>query len=275
MTDKPILILGGTGKTGSRIAARLRGRGAAARVASRSASTRFDWYDESSWEPALDGVGAVYIIHNDEAPQLVRPFAELAVEQGARRLVHLSARAWADLDDEVLLTGERAVADSGVAWTVLRPTWFSQNFAEEPFIAGAVSAGELFLAAGAGREPFIDLDDLADVAAAALTDDRHAGQTYTLSGPRALTMGEAVAEVSKATGREVRFTPVEPARYVAHLTARGFPAEAAEAVNELAMHIRDGHSDYLSDGVQRALGREPRDLASSLATGVAEGRFRY
>ncbi|WP_026877907.1 NAD(P)H-binding protein [Jiangella gansuensis] len=274
MTEQQLVVLGGTGKTGRRVASRLRELGLDPRVASRSGSTRFDWTDETTWEPALKGADALYIVLDDERPDLTEPLVQRAVAAGVRRLVLLSARAWADLGDDTMLAGERAVRSAGVNWTILRPTWFAQNFAETPFISDAVRAGELVLPVGDGREPFVDLDDLAEVAAAALLDDRHAGQTYELSGPRALTWAEAVTEVARASGRTLRYVAVDPQQYAVHLTGRGYPAEVVAVLDPLYAHIRDGLSAHLSDGVQQALGRGPRDFATYVRDAAAAGAWR-
>ncbi|MGW6454559.1 hypothetical protein ACWF94_01305 [Streptomyces sp. NPDC055078] len=153
----------------------------------------------------------------------------------------------------------------GGAATILRPSWFAENFTELPEFAALVTEGELRLPTGEGREPFIVLDDLVDVAVAALTEDRHAGQIYDLSGPRAMTMGEAVAEISAAAGRPLRYTALTDDRYRAELTAGGYPAEAVDLLVHLFSHIRADGSAALGDGVRRALDREPHDFAAYTA----------
>ncbi|MCP2259826.1 Uncharacterized conserved protein YbjT, contains NAD(P)-binding and DUF2867 domains [Streptoalloteichus tenebrarius] len=265
MTTAPILVTGGTGKTGRRVAARLRHLGVATRVASRSSGdVRFDWADEATWGPALSGVGAVYLVDSQTATaaEEMRAFVARAQASGVRRLVLLSARVWGELGDEAWLATENAVRESTVEWTVLRPTWFAQNFGEEALLVDALNQGELRLPTGEGREPFIDAEDIAEVAVAALTGDGHAGMTYELSGPRAMTWGEAVAEIAGATGRDLRFTAVSDEQYHEEITGRGWPAEAAAVTGLMFAHIREGHSEALSDGVQRVLGREPVDFTA-------------
>ncbi|WP_336213916.1 NmrA family NAD(P)-binding protein [Nonomuraea sp. LPB2021202275-12-8] len=264
MSPSSILVTGGTGKTGRRVAALLDRRGVPARVASRSGPARFDWADETTWEPALAGVGAVYLVDSQGAGAVaeVRAFAGLAVARGVDRLVLLSARTWAEMGDPAGLAVENAVRETGVAWTILRPSWFAQNFSEDPLIAGPVAQGDLRLPAGEGHEPFIDAEDIAEVAVAALTGDGHAGEIYELSGPRALTWGQAVAEIARTTGRAVRFTPISDEQYRADLAAAGLPDDYAEITSALFAHIRHDRGAALSDGVQRALGREPADFAS-------------
>ncbi|RLV01319.1 NmrA-like protein [Streptomyces griseocarneus] len=264
-----ILVTGGTGKTGRRVAALLNDRGVQARVASRKDTggpdaVRFDWADETTWPAALAGVRAVYLVDSQtpNAPAELRAFTELAAAHGVEHLVLLSARVWAEMDDPAALATEDAVRQGTVPWTILRPTWFVQNLLEEPLFAGPLAAGELRLPTGEGREPFIDAEDIAEAAVAALTGEGHAGQTYELSGPEALTWGEAVAEVARATGRAFRFTPVSEEEALAELVAAGWPREFAEVYMPLLAHIRHNRSTALSDGVQRLLGRAPGSVAA-------------
>ncbi|MEU0564744.1 NAD(P)H-binding protein [Nonomuraea sp. NPDC005983] len=258
----PILVLGGRGKTGRRVVARLTDLGLPVRAASRSASAhhsslaRFDWDDPGTWASTLDGAGAVYIVFPNEHPDIatVQAFAAAAADGGVRRLVLLSAR---DADYAGEPFAERAVRESGLEWTILRPSWFAQNFSEGLF-AGAVQAGELALPTGEGREAFVDAEDIADVAVAALAQDGHAGQVYELSGPRPLSFGTAVSMIAESSGRSIRYRHVEPAAYAAELATWGVPADLADILARLLEAIGHGSGDYVSDGVQRALGREPR-----------------
>lgn len=257
--DGHVLVTGGTGKTGRRVADRLTALGRDVRIASRSAEVPFDWTDRSTWRPALDGVSAAYLAY---VPDITAPdaaadldaFARLAAECGVRRLVLLSARGL-----KGALPAERAVREAGPDWTVVRGSWFAQNFSEE-LLLGDVLAGTLTFPAGDHAEPFTDLEDLADVAVAALTGDGHAGEVYEVTGRRALTFHEVAAEISRVTGRTVTYRPVSPAAYVELLTAQGVPAELAELVAALAEESLAGPGTAPTDGVRRALGRDPHDF---------------
>ncbi|GLW07012.1 NmrA family protein [Microtetraspora sp. NBRC 13810] len=280
MTQQPILVTGATGKTGRRVVSRLRAKGVPVRAVSRSGDPRFDWTDRATWDPVLEGVRAVYVVPLDGAP-LTRPFVERAVRLGARRIVLASGRG-IDVPDyapdsgglaAALRDGEDAVRDSGAEWTIVRPGWFAQNFSEG-FFADAIRAGELRLPGGDGAASFVDAEDIAAVVVAALTGDGHAGQVYELSGPRALTLAEAVAAISEATGREIRYVPLSPEEHVAELTAQGLPAADAQASADMVSPLRKGTDAYLSDGVQRALGRAPRDFTEfAKATASAGGWY--
>ncbi|WP_228974574.1 NAD(P)H-binding protein [Streptomyces sp. DH12] len=262
-----VLVLGGTGKSGTRVAAALRRGGLSPAVASRRGPVRFDWADRSTWEPALPGVDAVYVVDSQgpDAAAEVRDFAATAARAGVRRLVLLSARVWGESDGDRLAT-ERAVRASGLEWTILRPTWFAQNFTELDILGSLLDGpGELRLPTGEGREAFVDLEDLADVAVAALTQDGHAGRTYVLSGARSLSFGEAVAEIARATGRPLRFVPVSEDAYREEFTALGHPDDVADEMLALYRHIREERGATVTDGVREALGRAPRDFAEYVA----------
>jgi uncharacterized protein YbjT (DUF2867 family) len=266
---KPILVLGATGKTGRRVLARLTARGVPTRAGSRSAPSRFDWEDRSTWAPALRDVKSVYISYYPDvaapgAAATVGAFAELAVRSGVPRLVLLSGRGEAEAE-----RAEQAVRASGADVTILRSTWFAQNFSESYWVD--MVSGEVALPAGDTPEPFVDADDLADVAVAALTDDRHIGQLYELTGPRLLTFAEAVAEIATATGREVRYVPVSVQEYAAAAAGQGVPSEVIDLLTYLFGEVLDGRNAHLADGVQRALGREPRDFADYARDAAASG----
>ncbi|MEO3978575.1 NmrA family NAD(P)-binding protein [Streptomyces sp. CAU 1734] len=273
-TNKPILVLGGTGKTGRRVASGLRRRGREVRVASRQGGTRFDWGDENTWERALEGAGSAYLVDSMSggAASEMTAFAKLAVERGVERLVLLSHRDWVVPAGEEKLPCERAVRESGAEWTFLKPSWFSQNFSEDAFFRGQILDGEVVMSAGDGLEPFIDADDIADVAVAALTEDGHGGEAYELSGPRLLSMAEISGEIARATGRTITYRPVSPAEFASYATGRGVPEEFAGLLNTLYGWIADNRFATLADGVQRALGREPRDFGdyarATAVTGV-------
>jgi uncharacterized protein YbjT (DUF2867 family) len=264
------LVLGGTGKTGRRVVERLTARGVATRVGSRSGDPPFDWEDQSTWAPALEGVGSVYVSYYPDiampgAVEAVTAFADLALERGARRLVLLSGRG-----EEEAQRAEEAVVATGADITIVRCAWFMQNFSED-FMLGQVLEGEVALPGGDGREPFIDADDIADVAVAALTEDGHVGELYELTSPRLLTLEEAVGEIAAAAGREIRYVPISVEEYAAGAAEYGVPAELVEFLTYMFRDIY-GRNAYLTDGVQRALGRKPRDFRdfarATAATGV-------
>jgi uncharacterized protein YbjT (DUF2867 family) len=270
--NKPILVLGGTGKTGRRVAERLTARGVPIRLGSRSGKPPFDWEDRSTWEAALQGVRSVYVSYYPDiavpgAVEIVGSFAELAVESGVPRLVLLAGRG-----EEEGERGEQAVRDSGAELTVLRSTWFAQNFSED-YWRDEVLRGEVALPAGEAPEPFVDADDIADVAVAALTQDGHVGQVYELTGPRLLTFAEAVEEIARATSRKIRYVPVSIDEFAASAAEQGVPGEFVDLLRYLFGEVLDGRNARLADGVQRALGREPRDFREYARDAAASGAW--
>lgn len=254
------LVIGATGKTGRRVVERLDALGWPVRAASRSGATRFDWNDRATWKPALHGTDAAYITY---APDLAFPgaadtvgdFADLAVAEGVRRLVLLSGRG-----EEGARRAELRLEGSGAAWTVVRCAFFNQNFSET--FAEPVRHGVLAMPGGDTAEPFLDAEDIADVVLAALTEDRHIGQLYELTGPRLLSLAEAAAELGTAIGRPVRYVPLSPEEYAVELTREGIPGDVARPLAALIAEVLDGRNAYLTNGVQRALGRPPRDFAA-------------
>ena len=269
---KTTLVVGGTGKTGRRVVERLEARGLPVRVGSRSGEPPFDWEDEATWAPALRDVGAVYVTYFPDlaapgAADAVRTFAELAVESGVRRLVLLSGRG-----EEEARRAELAVQGVDAEWTIVRSSFFSQNFSESFFLE-PILGGELALPVDGVAEPFVDAEDIADVAVAALTEDGHAGQLYELTGPRLLTFAEAVEEISLSSGREIRYVPISAEQFTSALSRDGVPPEVIELLTYLFTEVLDGRNARLTDGVRRALGREPRDFANYAREAVATGTW--
>jgi uncharacterized protein YbjT (DUF2867 family) len=267
-----VLVVGGTGKTGRRVAERLTARGVPVRIGSRSATPPFDWDDRATWGPALRGTTAAYVSYYPDvalpaAADQVRSFAAEAVKQGLKRLVLLSGRG-----EEGALLCEQAVREAGAEWTILRCTWFSQNFSEG-FFRDQVVGGEVALPAGEVREPFVDADDIADVGVAALTSDRHSGQVYELTGPRLLTFAEAIGEIAAASGRDIRYREIPLEDYLAALAALQVPADVRWLVEYLFTEVFDGRNARLADGVQRALGRPPRDFADFARRAATAGAW--
>jgi uncharacterized protein YbjT (DUF2867 family) len=267
---KTTLVLGGTGKTGRRVAQRLTDRGLTVRIGSRTGEPAFDWDDENTWAPALSNVSSVYVTYQPDlafpgAAGKVRSFSELAVQCWVRRLVLLSGR-----NEEGALLGEQAVRDSGAEWTIVRSSFFNQDFSEA-FLLEPVLYGEVAFPAGGVAEPFIDAEDIADVVAVALTEDRHVGQLYEVTGPRLLTFAEAVGEIAAATGREIRYVPVTPDEFGAAMVEEGLPADEVKAYTELFTTVLDGRNAHVTDCVQRVLGREARDFADYARNAAATG----
>ena len=259
MTNETFLLTGGTGHSGRRIAERLRRLGHTVRVTSRRHQPAFDWDDPKTWDAQLDGVRAVYLCYAPDlaypgAGEAVAAFAEAAVAHGVRRAVLLSGRGevGAQRAEELVLAGQ-------LETTVVRCAWFAQNFSEH-FLLGSTLRGNLELPAGQVREPFVDLDDVADVAVLALTGDGFAGQVLELTGPEAITFGEAAATLTAVTGRPVRYQDVSAADFVAGMVADGVPAAEAEALTWLFAEVLDGRNEAVTGHDRPGTGPAGNDI---------------
>ena len=272
MTAKTTLVLGGTGKTGRRIVEQLTARKVPVLIGSRSATPSFDWENRSTWPTALANVDAVYISYYPDlaapgATDAVRVLTDLAVRSGVRRLVLLSGRGEPEAQQ-----CEEIVRNSGLEWTVLRCSWFNQNFSEN-YLLEPILAGEVALPVSDVREPFVDADDIADAAVAALTDDKHIGQLYELTGPQLLTFPEAIEQIARASGRKIRYVRISMDAYVAALEEAQLPADLIGLIKYLFTQVLDGRNAYLADGVQSALGRAPTEFGEYARRAAASGAW--
>lgn len=268
-----VLVLGATGKTGRRIVSSLETLGVPVRLGSRSASPPFDWNDPSGWDACLEGVSRMYINY---APDLAMPGATDAISElvgrarvaGVRHVVLLSGRG-----EEEAQACEAIVRRSGIDWTIVRASWFSQNFSEGAFV-DMVQAGQITLPDVSTPEPFVDVDDIAEVVVVALTEFGHAGELYEVTGPRMLTLADVADELSKATGRHIAYTPVPHDAFVEGVARSGAPQDVLWMLDYLFATVLDGRNAYLTDGVQRALGREPKDFADYAREAAATGIWK-
>ncbi len=268
-TNSTILVIGSTGKTGKRVADQLERLGIPVRHGSRTADIPFNWEDRQTWAPALEGIGKVYVAYYPDlavpgSVDAIRALTELAKDAGVRHVVLLSGRNEAEAE-----RAENVVKESGLQWTIVRCAFFAQNFNEGAWL-DEVLAGAVALPVDDVQEPFVDVDDIADVVVATLTDDRHVGRLYELTGPRLLSFRDAVAEIGKATGRDITFMPVPIDDYTAMLTEYGLPQDFIWLLNHLFTEVL-GSKAQLADGVQRALGREPKDFADFAREAAATG----
>ncbi|WP_324288435.1 NmrA family NAD(P)-binding protein [Hoeflea alexandrii] len=272
MNTAPILVIGSTGKTGSRIVRSLTEKGFPVREGSRNSAIPFDWEKPETWAAALarrQG-GLCLLFPGSRLPWRCRkdrgfdqscqgsrcPQAGPAVGQGEAHARHC----------------EEIVRNCGLDFTLVRAAWFAQNFSEG-YLQAPVLDGVVALPAGDIKEPIADVDDIADVAVAALTDDRHNGELYEITGPRLLTFAEAAAEISSAAAIPVQYVPITLEQFHAGMLDIGGPL-IADVFTEICRETLDGHNAYLTDGVQRALGRAPRDFADFCSNAAASGAWK-
>ncbi|MDC3961450.1 NmrA family NAD(P)-binding protein [Polyangium jinanense] len=263
-----ILITGGTGNTGRRIAARLGELGVSARVASRAASGSdhvvFDWADPSTHAPALSGVDRVYLIAPgmvEDPSTLMLPFLERALASGVGRFVLLSSSAIPE-GAPGLGTVDRFLRERAPGFAILKPSWFMQNFVEprHPHAASLIGEGKVVTSTGAGRVGFVDADDIAEVAVRALVDETSHDTAHVITGPEALTYAEVAAILERVTGRPMRHEHVDDDEARRRLTAAGMPEPYAALLVGLDIAIRDGAEDRVTDTVLRVTGRAPRSF---------------
>jgi uncharacterized protein YbjT (DUF2867 family) len=272
MSELPILIIGGAGKTGARVNALLRASGVPTRPVSRSTSVPFDWTRPGTWPAALAGVSMAYVTYQPDlavegASDAIAEVSRLARENGLEHVVLLSGRG-----EPGAQRAEATLQQSGVPWTIVRASWFDQNFSEGYLLDG-VLAGEIALPAGAVPEPFVDADDIAEVVVAALTDRRHAGKLYEVTGPRALTFAQAVAEIARAAGRPVRYRQIGSDEFADGMRPH-VPEEHIALLLELFAVVLDGRNSDVAHGVEQALGRPARDFADYAHRTAATGVWR-
>jgi uncharacterized protein YbjT (DUF2867 family) len=252
------LVLGGTGKVGRRLTARLRDAGHDVRVASRSdaGDVRFDWHDPATHDAALAGADGVFVVGPGSATDwspLLPAFLDRAHAAGVRHAVLLSARGVEFLPDGAVARAEAALRDGPLPWTILRPSHFAQNFTEAMFVPDA--GGRVAAPAGAAAHPFVDVGDVAAVAAEVLATGSHQGETLALSGPAALTFAEATELLTARDGLPRHYVAEDPAAHAAALRAAGTPEGYVTWRMAMLDGIRRGADAYVSDGVPRVLGR--------------------
>lgn len=275
MTDN-ILVIGGTGKTGRKIVESLKSQNINVRVGSRSASPGFDWKDESTWDSALKGMNKLYITFQPDlavpgALEAIENLAYLAKREGIQKVVLLSGRG----EKEAELC-EQVIIHSGINYTILRCSWFNQNFSES-FFLDPIVAGYVALPKPEAKVPYIDTDDIAEAAVEALLNRAHSNKLYELTGPRQLTFKEVVNEISMATGREIQFTPVPLEAYIQILNENGVPDEYVWLIDYLFTHVLDAPgNNVISHDIEKILGRKAKDFSAfaqeTASTGVWNNR---
>ena len=269
MTPSPVVIIGAGGKTGRRVNALLQARGVATRAVSRSTAVAFDWTKPEGWAAALSGASKAYVTFQPDiavagSSAAIAELSRIARHNGLERVVLLSGRG-----EPGAQAAEAVLQTSGVPWTIVRASFFNQNFSEG-FLLDSVLADEIAVPAGPVPEPFIDVDDIAEVVVAALTDGRHASKVYEVTGPRALTFAEAAAEISAAVGRPIRFTQPTPDEFAAAMRPY-VPQDIITLLLDLFTVVLDGRNVQVMNGVEQALGRPARDFSDYVRRTVASG----
>jgi len=275
MTQNNILVIGGTGKTGRKVAQKLTQLGHHVRIGSRNGVPKFDWENSNTWLDALAGMDKAYITFQPDlavpgAPEAIALLCEKAKESGIQKLVILSGRG-----EKEAQHCENIVINSGLDWSVVRADWFNQNFSEsfflEPILAGQVALPRTDIGI-----PFIDTDDIANIVIKALTDDRYNGRILEVTGPDLLTFNEVIATINQATERVIKLRPISIAEYVDMLRAHQIPESYIWLINYLFTNVLDGRNASITNTVEEVLGRPAKRFSTyveeTAKTGVWEAQ---
>ncbi len=268
MIGETILVTGASGKTGTALCARLRGAGVSFRAGSRhndgtAEYIPFDWDNEATHGPALEGADRVYLVApiGSPTPETVMvPFLHQALDAGVRRAVLLSSSAIPE-GGPVLGQVHQAVRALMPEWTVLQPSWFMQNFTEGLHGGSIRAGGEIVTATGEGRVGFIDAGDIAEFAFRVLTDTAPDSGAHILTGPEALSYADAAAIIADAAGRPIRHRSLSPEALRERLTVAGIPEGYASLLTSLDEAIQNGAEDRVTTAVYAVTGRPPKSLA--------------
>lgn len=266
-----ILVIGGTGKTGRKVAERLTQKNQKVRIGSRNGQPAFDWEDPATWPAALAGMDKVYITFQPDlavpgALAAIEGLTQIALKSGVQKLVLLSGKG----EREAELC-EQVVIQSGIDYTIVRATWFNQNFSES-FFLDPILAGQVALPQATAKVPYVDTDDIADVAVEALLNDQHNGQIYELTGPRTWTFPEVVQQIAKVTGRDISFTPISLVEYKAMLEQFQLPAAYVWLINYLFTEVLGNEQNAnVTHDIEKVLGRKPKDFSEYVREVAAMG----
>ena len=256
-----VLVIGGTGKTGRKVAQKLTALGQEVRIGSRSAQPSFDWNDPSGWDKVLEGIDKMYITF---VPDLAVPGAYEAIKElsnkakiaGVQKMILLSGKGETEAE-----RCEQVIADSGINYTIVRASWFNQNFSESFFLE-PILAGELAMPKPKVQVPYVDTDDISDVVVAAMLDDKHNGKIYEVTGPRLLTFKDIADEISKASGRKIEYSPISMEAYNQMMKEAGLPEDYIWLINYLFNEVLDNEENsVVSHDVEQVLGRKAKDFA--------------
>ena len=272
MKQPPILIIGKNGKTGSRVNQRLQALGYATRPVSRSTRPAFDWENPATWRTVIEGTDTAYVTYQPDlavpgAAATIEAFVHVAAEAGMKHIVLLSGRG-----EKGAERAEDILKASGLDWNIVRASWFFQNFSES-FMREGILAGELALPAGDTIEPFIDADDIADVAVAALIKPHYRNKLFEVTGPRAMTFAQCIQEMSEALGRPLKFTTVPVDAYIHALQEQGVPDDLQWLLRELFTVVFDGRNSNVMPGVEEVLGRPATDFKRYVQKTIESGAW--
>lgn len=265
------LIIGGTGKTGRKVVKSLQLLNQNVKIGSRSATPVFDWNHPDTYEKALEGIDKVYITYQ---PDLAVPGALMAVDKlikiaknkGVKKVVLLSGKG----EKEAQLC-EQLVMHSGLDYTIVRASWFNQNFSES-FLLEPIKQGVVALPQAKIKVPFVDTDDIADVVVEALLHNTHNGKMYQLTGARTLTFKDVISEISTVTNKKIEFIPITIGEYVEDLKEHGIPDDFVWLIEYLFTEVLGNPEvSQISNDIEKVLRRKPKDFSEYVKETAATG----
>lgn len=250
-----ILVLGATGKTGKRISERLQQLGHSVRSGSRTAAIPFDWNLPETWAPVLRGMDKVYISFQPDlavpgSMQAITTLMEEIRKAGIQKVVLLSGRGEKEAQE-----CEEIVMKSGVDWTILRASWFMQNFSEG-FFADSIREGQIVLPVVKSKEPFVDVDDIADVAVESLLHKQHSQRLYELTGPELLWYKDAISQIAQKTGKKISYQEIPMDDYTALLREYQLPEDMIWLIRYLFTEVLDGRNASVVNDIETVLKRK-------------------
>ncbi|MEM1322069.1 MAG: NmrA family NAD(P)-binding protein [Bacteroidota bacterium] len=266
-----ILVTGATGKTGRKVVEGLKQQQQNVRLGTRRNTPAFDWDDPATWPAALAGMDKVYIVYYPDlavpgAYEAVKGLTEAARQAGVKKAVLLSGKGEKEAE-----RCEQVVAQSGLEYTLVRASWFSQNFSES-FLLDPILAGHVALPMSHVKIPFVDTGDIAEVVVQALLDDVHNGKTYEITGPRALTFKEVVQEIATAIDRDIQFQAVSQKTYNSIMKKAGVPDDYIWLFDYLFREVLGNEANQVvSSDVEKVLGRKATDFKEYVQNTVSSG----
>lgn len=266
-----ILVIGGTGKTGSRVVEGLTNQGHHVRIGSRNETPTFDWDDPATYSEAMRGMDRAYIVYYPDlavpgARNAITAFTEVALKEGLEKVVLLSGKGETEAE-----ACEQIVANSGLNYTLVRASWFNQNFSEGAFL-DFVLAGQVALPMADAQIPFVDVDDIAEVVMNVLVDDDYNGETITVTGPRQMTFKDAVAAIAEEIGRPLVFQPISIQEFAEGMKAAGLPDDYVWLFSYLFEEVLGNpENQEVSLDVEKVLGRRATDFEAFVAKTAATG----
>ncbi|MCL6295125.1 SDR family oxidoreductase [Jejuia spongiicola] len=253
-----ILVIGGTGKTGRRVVEQLQKKGIEPRVGSRSATPSFDWDNKDTWVEALDGIERMYVTYYPDlavpgAKEAIQSLTYLAKELGVKKMVLLSGKGETEAE-----ACEKIVMDSGMDYTIVRASWFNQNWSESFFLEPILS-GEVTLPMSDVLIPFVDANDIAEVAANVLLDDTYNGEIIEVTGPELITFKDIVDIISKTSNRSLNFYDITLEQYVDGMKQMQIPNDVVWLIEYLFSHVLTNPKNQLVvNDIERVLGRKAK-----------------